>query len=288
MKSFIVLVVVIFMITGLSFSILSNNGITLQPTKIAHIGGNSVNSSSLTFGSTMITTGLWNLESAYGNSSIYVYSNSTINILGNFTNVVEKLSMAGVTSYPSVQFSHNILIPVEKFETNYFSYVSFDFVKLNWGIFHDCAYDLWFTNNKTTMNPTAEMMIWLDWSTPPGGETSPLDSFNMMTLVNGVEENVTWNLYFSGQINEHNYNTYIFAPSIPVSNQMSYKLSLSEFVVKLQSLAGINLNQSYVKSIDIGTEFGTGIVNNEVYDVWLNTYIIENGIKVPIVQGWYL
>lgn len=230
--------------------------------------------------STLVTTGLWNLRYGRGNTTMDVYGNSSIHTISHYTGI--RTYTDTVVGYPSVQFSNNNLIPTSIFDKNYSSYTSFDFIGTTLFLPVNYAYDIWFTNNTTNLYPNAEVMIWLYWSVTFEQITSQ-EHISVPTLVNGVRENLTWYVekeYYNG----HNYPTYVFIPSLLPLPRMSYSIQLSTFISDIQHL-GADLNHSYVKSIDIGTEFGSPFFETEYFSVWFNSYLVVNGQKETILGG---
>ena len=249
---------------------------------VAHIQGNSTSPYEYaTFPpSTLLTTSLWNLKYGRGNTTMTIYENSSIHTISHYTNI--RTYTNTIVGYPSVQFFNNKLIPTSAFNKNYSSYTSFDFVGTTLFLPVDCAYDIWFTNNTTNLYPDVEVMIWLYWSVA-SEQTTSQSHFSIPTLVNGVREDLTWYVekeYCDG----HNYPTYVFVPSLSPSPRMSYDIQLSTFIVDIQHL-GADLNHSYVKSIDIGTEFGSPFFKTEYCSVWFNSYLVINGQKETILGG---
>ena len=230
--------------------------------------------------STLITTGLWNLKYGRGNTTMELYENSSIHTISHYTGI--RTYTDTVVGYPSVQFFNNKLIPTSTFEKNYSSYTSFNFVSTTLLLPVDCAYDIWFTNNTTNLQPDAEVMIWLYWSVALEQTTSQ-NHVSIPTTVNGVMVNLTW--YVEREYcDNHNYPTYVFVPSLFPLPRMSYGIQLSTFIADIQHL-GADLNHSYVKSIDMGTEFGSPFFEAEYCSVWFNSYLIVNGQKETILGG---
>ena len=78
-----------------------------------------------------------------------------------------------------------------------------------------------------------------------------------------------------------------FVVRIQGNSSSPYKYSIfppSTFITDLRHL-GANLNHSYVKSIDIGTEFGSPFFEAEYCSVWFNSYLVVNGQKETILGG---
>ena len=273
----------VMMMTSFVFA----NTLSISPTNntqtipfVARIQGNSTSPYEYsTFPpSTLITTSLWNLRYGRGNTTMEIYENSSIHTISRYTNI--KTYTDTVVGYPSVQFFHNQLIPTSAFNKNYSSYTSFDFVGTTLLLPVDCAYDIWFTNNTTNLHPNAEVMIWLYWSVALEQTTSQ-SHVSIPTIVNGVMEDLTW--YVEKEYcDNHNYPTYVFIPSLLPLPRMSYGIQLSTFISDIQHL-GADLNHSYVKSIDIGTEFGSPFFQTEYCSVWFNSYLVVNGQKETIL-----
>ena len=228
-----------------------------------------------------ISTNLWNLESGEGNTTISVYSNSSIHIVSNYTNIVTK--SANVVGYPSARFRYGLPITVfEAIKDNISSTVSFNLVSTSANLPVDLSYDIMIQPSKTVFSPLVEIMIYLYYA-PYLVNYAYLGQFKTISTVNGTSTNITW-VVEQGKSATNGAPLVRFFPDVQIYSRMSYLLNLSSFISETQSILKMNLSNNYIQQINIGLEFGFSSFSHYSFSLWLSATLFIKGTKVGILR----
>ena len=227
-----------------------------------------------------VSPNLWNLQKGEGNTTISVYSNSSIHVISNYTNVVTKT--ANIVGYPSVHFHYGLPATVSgAIADNISSSVSFNLIKTSQNLPVDVSYDIMIQPSSTSFSPMVEIMIWMYYQ-PYYVNYFVLGHFISISIVNGTQKNITWIIEESKSAT-NGAPLIRFTPDIPTYPAMSYSLNLSSFISETQSVLGLNLNNDYVQQINIGMEFGFSSFSHYSFSLWLFATCNVNGVKVDIL-----
>ena len=227
-----------------------------------------------------VSPNLWNLQKGDGNTTISVYSNSSIHVISNYTNVVTKT--ANIVGYPSVHFHYGLPATVSgAIADNISSSVSFNLIKTSQNLPVDVSYDIMIQPSSTSFSPVVEIMIWMYYQ-PYYVNYFVLGHFVSISIVNGTQKNITWIIEESKSAT-NGAPLIRFTPDIPTYPAMSYSLNLSSFISETQSVLGLNLNNDYIQQINIGMEFGFSSFSHYSFSLWLFATCNVNGVKVDIL-----
>ena len=217
---------------------------------IDRIVGNASNpQASHQFQGVNVSTNLWNLQSGQGNTTISIYSNSSMHIFSNYTDVITK--SANVVGYPSARFRYGLPITVsDAIKESISSTVSYNLVNTSRNLPVDLSYDIMIQPSPTTFSPLVEIMIYVYYA-PYYVNHLELGHFTSNIVANGTQKNITWNV-------EESRSATNGAPLITFLPEGSVfsPLNLSSFISETQSLLGLNLSNDYIQQINIGMEFG--------------------------------
>ena len=223
-----------------------------------------------------VSTNLWNLQSGHGNTTISIYSNSSMHIFSNYTDVITK--SANVVGYPSARFRYGLPITVSNaIKDNISSTVSFNLVNTSKDLPVDLSYDIMIQPSPTTFSPLLEIMIYIYYA-PYYVNHLELGQFTSSAVINGVQKNITWNVDESKSAT----NGAPLVTFLPEGSVFS-PLNLSSFISEAQSLLGLNLSNDYIQQINIGMEFGFSSFSHYEFSLWLSATCTINDTKVNIL-----
>jgi hypothetical protein len=244
---------------------------------IDKIVGNASNpQASHQFKGVNVSTNLWNLQSGHGNTTISIYSNSSMHIFSNYTDVITK--SANVVGYPSARFRYGLPVTVsDAIKENISSTVSFNLVNTSKDLPVDLSYDIMIQPSPTTFSPLVEIMIYVYYA-PYYVNHLELGHFTSKIVANGTQKNITWNV-------EESKSATNGAPLITFLPEGSvfFPLNLSSFILETQSLLGLNLSNDYIQQINIGMEFGFSSFSHYEFSLWLTATCTMDGTKVEIL-----
>ena len=227
-----------------------------------------------------ISTNLWNLQDGQGNTSISIYTNSSMHIFSNYTDVITK--SANVVGYPSARFRYGLPITTsDAIKDNISSSVSFNLVNTSQNLPVDITYDIMVQPSATIFSPVMEIMIYVYYA-PYLVNYAYLGQFKTNSIVNGTVTHITWIVEKSSSAT-NGAPLVRFVPSIETYNSMSYSLDLSSFISEAQSLLGLNLSNDYIQQINIGMEFGFSSFSHYEFSLWLSATYTINDTKVSIL-----
>lgn len=261
------------------------------PSLVATIQGNATNPhANITFGSTMVTTGLWNLARGIGNTTMQIFTNSSIRIQSDYLSVGIN-STGNPVGYPSIHFFKQEGVTTQNLEKeNYQMFVSFSVSHSANNLSLDVMSDIWLSSSPTVNTRSLEIMVMLYNDGVPLAPA--VAQFSMQTVLNGSAQNISWDLY--GIYNPYVERLMYFAvPNITKSGNISVLLPISVLLTEIQSVTKTNLSSLYVSNIDIGSEFwnyihgsiyisSTGTVDNSI---WITSYLLVVGQKETITGG---
>lgn len=228
-----------------------------------------------------ISTNLWNLESGKGNTTISVYSNNSIHIVSNYTNVVTK--SANVVGYPSARFRYGLPITVsDAIKDNISSTVTFNLANTSDNLPVDLSYDIMIQPSKTVFSPLVEIMIYLYYA-PYLVNYVYLGQFKTVSMINETSVNITW-IVEEGKSATNGAPLVRFFPEAQIYSRMSYLLNLSSFISETQSILKMNLSTNYIQQINIGMEFGFSSFSHYSFSLWLSATLFIKGTKVGILR----
>jgi hypothetical protein len=223
-----------------------------------------------------VSTNLWNLQSGQGNTMISIYSNSSMHIFSNYTDVITK--SANVVGYPSARFRYGLPITVSNaIKDNISSTVSFNLVNTSKDLPVDLSYDIMIQPSPTTFSPLLEIMIYIYYA-PYYVNHLELGQFTSSAVINGVQKNITWNVDESKSAT----NGAPLVTFLPEGSVFS-PLNLSSFILEAQSLLGLNLSNDYIQQINIGMEFGFSSFSHYEFSLWLSATCTIDGTEVNIL-----
>ena len=284
MLRIVVVVVIITVLVIAGFAIISqfiyipNVSSTETPGLLTDkIIGNAFDpSASHQFQGANVSTNLWNLQSGQGNTTISVYSNSTMYVVSNYTNIITK--SANIVGYPSARFRYGLPVTVsDAIEENISSTVSFNLVNTSKNLPVDLSYDIMIQPSPTAFSPVVEIMIYVYYA-PYYVNHLELGHFTSSIVANGTQKNITWNV-------EESKSATNGAPLITFLPEGSvfFPLNLSSFISEAQSILHMNLNSDYIQQINIGMEFGFSSAYHYSFSLWLFATCTINGTKVNIL-----
>ena len=223
-----------------------------------------------------VSTNLWNLQSGQGNTTISIYSNSSMHIFSNYIDVITK--SANVVGYPSARFRYGLPVTVsDAIKENISSTVSFNLVNTSKDLPVDLSYDIMIQPSPTAFSPLVEIMIYVYYA-PYYVNHLELGRFTSSIVANGTQKNITWNV-------EESKSATNGAPLITFLPEGSVfsPLNLSSFISEAQSLLGLNLSNDYIQQINIGMEFGFSSFSHYEFSLWLTATCTMDGTKVDIL-----
>ena len=227
-----------------------------------------------------VSTNLWNLQSGDGNTAISVYSNSSMHVFSNYTNIITKT--ANIVGYPSARFRYGLPITTsDAIRDNISSTVSFNLVNTSQDLPVDLTYDIMIQPSATVFSPVVEIMIYVYYA-PYLVNYAYLGQFNTISIVNGTATHVTW-IAEKSKSATNGAPLVRFFPNIQTYNSMSYSLNLSSFILEAQSLLSLDLNNDYIQQINIGMEFGFSSFSHYEFSLWLSATCEMNGTRVNIL-----
>ena len=227
-----------------------------------------------------VSTNLWNLQSGDGNTAISVYSNSSMHVFSNYTNIITKT--ANIVGYPSARFRYGLPITTsDAIRDNISSTVSFNLVNTSQNLPVDITYDIMVQPSATIFSPVVEIMIYIYYA-PYLVNYAYLGQFNTISIVNGTVTHVTW-IAEKSKSATNGAPLVRFFPNIQTYNSMSYSLNLSSFILEAQSLLSLDLNNDYIQQINIGMEFGFSSFSHYEFSLWLSATCEMNGTRVNIL-----
>ena len=227
-----------------------------------------------------VSTNLWNLQSGDGNTAISVYSNSSMHVFSNYTNIITKT--ANIVGYPSARFRYGLHITTsDAIRDNISSTVSFNLVNTSQDLPVDLTYDIMIQPSATVFYPVVEIMIYVYYA-PYLVNYAYLGQFNTISIVNGTATHVTW-IAEKSKSATNGAPLVRFFPNIQTYNSMSYSLNLSSFILEAQSLLSLDLNNDYIQQINIGMEFGFSSFSHYEFSLWLSATCEMNGTRVNIL-----
>ena len=227
-----------------------------------------------------VSTNLWNLQSGQGNTMISIYTNSSMHIFSNYTNVITK--SANIVGYPSARFRYGLPITTsDAIRDNISSTVSFNLVNTSQDLPVDLTYDIMIQPSATVFYPVVEIMIYVYYA-PYLVNYAYLGQFNTVSIVNGTATHVTW-IAEKSKSATNGAPLVRFFPNIQTYNSMSYSLNLSSFILEAQSLLSLDLNNDYIQQINIGMEFGFSSFSHYEFSLWLSATCEMNGTRVNIL-----
>ena len=227
-----------------------------------------------------VSTNLWNLQSGDGNTAISVYSNNSMYVFSNYTNIITKT--ANIVGYPSARFRYGLPITTsDAIRDNISSTMSFNLVNTSQNLPVDITYDIMVQPSATIFSPVVEIMIYVYYA-PYLVNYAYLGQFNTISIVNGTATHVTW-IAEKSKSATNGAPLVRFFPNIQTYNSMSYSLNLSSFISEAQSLLGLNLSNDYIQQINIGMEFGFSSFSHYEFSLWLSATCEINGTKVNIL-----
>ncbi|MCL4333989.1 MAG: hypothetical protein M1424_04920 [Candidatus Thermoplasmatota archaeon] len=239
----------VIVVSGI-FILQTHSGMNSPGVLIDRIVGNASNpQASHQFQGVNVSTNLWNLQSGQGNTTISIYSNSSMHIFSNYTDVITK--SANVVGYPSARFRYGLPITVsDAIKESISSTVSYNLVNTSRNLPVDLSYDIMIQPSPTTFSPLVEIMIYVYYA-PYYVNHLELGHFTSNIVANGTQKNITWNV-------EESRSATNGAPLITFLPEGSVfsPLNLSSFISETQSLLGLNLSNDYIQQINIGMEFG--------------------------------
>ena len=266
----------VIVVSGI-FILQTHSGMNSPGVLIDKIVGNASNpQASHQFKGVNVSTNLWNLQSGHGNTTISIYSNSSMHIFSNYTDVITK--SANVVGYPSARFRYGLPITVsDAIKENISSTVSFNLVNTSKNLPVDLSYDIMIQPSPTTFSPLVEIMIYVYYA-PYYVNHLELGHFTSNIVVNGKQKNITWNV-------EESRSATNGAPLITFLPEGSVfsPLNLSSFISEAQSLLGLNLSNDYIQQINIGMEFGFSSFSHYEFSLWLTATCTMNNTKVDIL-----
>ena len=227
-----------------------------------------------------VSTNLWNLQSGDGNTAISVYSNSSMHVFSNYTNIITKT--ANIVGYPSARFRYGLPITTsDAIRDNISSTVSFNLVNTSQDLPVDLTYDIMIQPSATVFYPVVEIMIYVYYA-PYLVNYAYLGQFNTISIVNGTATHVTW-IAEKSKSATNGAPLVRFFPNIQTYTSMSYSLNLSSFILEAQSLLSLDLNNDYIQQINIGMEFGFSSFSHYEFSLWLSATCEMNGTRVNIL-----
>ena len=227
-----------------------------------------------------VSTNLWNLQSGDGNTAISVYSNSSMHVFSNYTNIITKT--ANIVGYPSARFRYGLPITTsDAIRDNISSTVSFNLVNTSQNLPVDITYDIMVQPSATIFSPVVEIMIYIYYA-PYLVNYAYLGQFNTISIVNGTATHVTW-IAEKSKSATNGAPLVRFFPNIQTCDSMSYSLNLSSFILEAQSLLSLDLNNDYIQQINIGMEFGFSSFSHYEFSLWLSATCEMNGTRVNIL-----
>ena len=279
-------IVIAFIVAAL---ILISGVIVLQDRSVSNpsgvlvdtIVGNASNpQASHQFQGVNVSTNLWNLQSGDGNTAISVYSNSSMHVFSNYTNIITKT--ANIVGYPSARFRYGLPITTsDAIRDNISSTVSFNLVNTSQDLPVDLTYDIMIQPSATVFYPVVEIMIYVYYA-PYLVNYAYLGQFNTISIVNGTATHVTW-IAEKSKSATNGAPLVRFFPNIQTYTSMSYSLNLSSFILEAQSLLSLDLNNDYIQQINIGMEFGFSSFSHYEFSLWLSATCEINGTRVNIL-----
>jgi hypothetical protein len=231
---------------------------------------------SLQFQGANVSTNLWNLQSGQGNTMISIYTNSSMHIFSNYTNVITK--SANIVGYPSARFRYGLPIMVSNaIKDNISSTVSFNLVNTSQEMYFDISYDIMIQPSQTTFSPVVEIMIYLDYG-PYYVNHLELGNFITNTTIHSVQKSITWNM-------EESKSATNGAPLITFipDSSVFFPLNLSSFISETQTILDMNLSSDYIQQINIGMEFGFSSFSHYEFSLWLSATCTIDGTEVNIL-----
>ena len=240
------------------------------------IGNASDPSASHQFQGANVSTNLWDLQSGQGNTTISVYSNNTMHVVSNYTNIITK--SANIVGYPSARFRYGLPITVSNaIKDNISSTVSFNLVNTSQKMYFDISYDIMVQPSQTAFSPVVEIMIYLDYG-PYYVNHLELGNFITNTTIHGAQKSITWNM-------EESKSATNGAPLITFIPEGSvfFPLNLSSFISETQTILNMNLSSDYIQQINIGMEFGFSSAYHYSFALWLFLTYTINGTRVDIL-----
>ncbi|MGC8562706.1 MAG: hypothetical protein ACP5NO_05875 [Thermoplasmata archaeon] len=223
-----------------------------------------------------ISTNLLNLQSGEGNTTISVYSNSSMHIVSNYTNVVTK--SANVVGYPSARFRYGLPTTVsDAIKDDILSTVSFNLVNTSRDLPVHLSYDIMVQPSPTTFSPVLEIMVYVYYA-PYYVNHLELGHLTSNSVVNGSQKNITWNVEESKSAT----NGAPLVTFLPEGSVFS-PLNLSSFISETQSILNLNLTNDYIQQINIGMEFGFSSFSHYSFSLWLSATCTINGTEVGIL-----
>ena len=266
----------VIVVSGI-FILQTHSGMNSPGVLIDKIVGNASNpQASHQFPGVNVSTNLWNLQSGQGNTTISIYSNSSMHIFSNYTDVITK--SANVVGYPSARFRYGLPITVsDAIKENISSTVSFNLVNTSRNLPVDLSYDIMIQPSPTAFSPLVEIMIYVYYA-PYYVNHLELGRFTSSIVANGTQKNITWNV-------EESKSATNGAPLITFLPEGSVfsPLNLSSFISETQSLLGLNLSNDYIQQINIGMEFGFSSFSHYEFSLWLTATCTMNSTKVDIL-----
>ena len=223
-----------------------------------------------------VSTNLWNLQSGQGNTMISIYTNSSMHIFSNYTNVITK--SANIVGYPSARFRYGLPIMVSNaIKDNISSTVSFNLVNTSQEMYFDISYDIMIQPSQTTFSPVVEIMIYLDYG-PYYVNHLELGNFITNTTIHSVQKSITWNM-------EESKSATNGAPLITFipDSSVFFPLNLSSFISETQTILDMNLSSDYIQQINIGMEFGFSSFSHYEFSLWLSATCTIDGTEVNIL-----